>query len=132
MFEDAKNTKETGLTWLALFTTMGTLVCCALPILLVTLGLGAVMASLVSAVPILVTLSEQKILVFTVSGGLLALSGWLIYQPGRTCPADSELGAVCTKTQVWNRRIYWFSLTLWCIGFFAAFMALPLRIWLDG
>jgi len=131
MFEDSQSTKETGLTWLALFTTTGTLVCCALPILLVSLGLGATMASLVSAAPILVTLSEQKILVFSVSGGLLVLSGWLIYRPGRSCPTDSKLAEACTKTQVWNRRVYWFSLTLWCIGFFAAFMALPLQNWLD-
>ena len=49
---------ETRMTWLALFTTMGTLVFCALPITLVTLGMGATMASLVSNVPFLVTLSQ--------------------------------------------------------------------------
>ncbi|MCZ6657668.1 MAG: hypothetical protein O7C67_10255 [Gammaproteobacteria bacterium] len=119
------------MTWLALFTTMGTLVCCALPITLVALGMGATMASLASNVPFLVTLSQHKILVFAISGGLLALSGWLLYRAGRACPTDPELAALCNKTQKWNRRIYGSSVGLWGIGFFAAFLALPLQIWFE-
>lgn len=129
---DPARSKETGLTWLTLFATTGTLVCCALPIILVTLGLGATVASLVSAVPLLITLSQYKILVFIFSGTMLALSGWLIYRPKRVCPTDPETAAMCHKSQFWNRRIYWFSIILWGTGFFAAFLALPLRIWLDG
>jgi hypothetical protein len=126
------NSKETSLTWLALFTTTGTLVCCAIPITLVTLGMGATVASMVSAMPFLVTLSQHKIWVFAISGVLLALSAWMMYRPGRACPVDAELGELCNKTHKWNKRIYWFSVILWCIGFFAAFLALPLQIWLDS
>jgi len=43
--------------WLVLFTSSATLICCALPILLVTLGLGAVSASLFSTLPFLVVLA---------------------------------------------------------------------------
>ena len=111
---------------------MGTLVCCALPITLVALGMGATMASLVSSVPFLVTLSQHKIVVCAISGALLALSGWLLYRPGRECPTDPILAAMCDKTQTWNRRIYWSSISLWGVGFFAAFAALPLLIWLEG
>lgn len=132
MIKTTQDTKESGLTWLALFTTTGTLVCCALPIALVSLGLGATMASLVSAAPFLVTLSQHKIWVFLISGGLLALSGWFIYRPGRACPVEPELGQLCNTSQLWNRRIFWTSVTLWCIGFLAAFLALPLQIWLES
>ncbi len=122
--------KEGGVTWLTLFATTGTLICCALPIILVTLGLGATVAALTSSFPFLITLSQHKEWVFTFSGAMLALSGWLMYRPGRACPADLELGRLCNKAHVWNRRIYWSSVTIWGIGFFAAFLALPLRIWL--
>jgi len=132
MTENTSNAKETSLTWLALFTTTGTLVCCAIPITLVTLGMGATVASMVSAMPFLVTLSQHKIWVFAISGVLLALSAWMMYRPGRACPVDPKLGVLCNKTQKWNKRIYWFSVILWCIGFFAAFLALPLQIWLDS
>jgi len=128
--DDSK--KETGLTWLALFTTTGTLVCCALPITLVTLGMVATVASMVSNFPFLVTLSLHKPLVFGISGSLLALSAWMMYRPSRSCPVAPKLGALCNKTQMWNRRIYRFSVVMWCIGFFAAFLALPLQLWLEG
>ena len=37
--------------WLVLFASSTTLICCALPILLVTLGLGAVSAALFANIP---------------------------------------------------------------------------------
>ncbi|MBA1443709.1 MAG: hypothetical protein M3H12_06285 [Chromatiales bacterium] len=123
--------KDGGVTWLTLFVTTGTLVCCALPILLVTLGLGATVAALTSALPFLITLSQHKAWVFALSGLMLGLSGWLLYRSGRSCPSDPQLGELCNKTQIWNRRIYWSSVTIWGIGFVAAYLALPLRIWLD-
>ncbi len=124
--------KQTGLTWLALFATTGTLVCCAIPITLVTLGMGATVAAMVSNFPFLVILSQHKIFVFGFSAGMLALAAYMMYRPGRSCPVEPELGALCNKTQVWNHRIYWFSVVLWCIGFFSAFLALPLQMWLDS
>ncbi len=132
MLTNQLNANEKRVTWLALFTTMGTLVCCALPITLVALGMGATMASLVSNVPFLMTLSQHKIMVFAVSGSLLALSGWLLYRRGRACPTDPQLAALCDRTQKWNRRIYWSSVSLWGVGFFAAYLALPLQIWFEG
>ncbi len=120
----------TGL--LTLFASTGTLICCALPILLVTLGLGATVAAMTSAFPLLITLSRHKELVFLLSGLLLVVSGWLSYRPDRGCPADPESARACRRARSWNRRIYWTALTLWGIGFFAAFLALPLRKALEG
>ncbi|HBY85473.1 MAG TPA: hypothetical protein DEO86_06325 [Colwellia sp.] len=125
-------TKESSVTWLALFTATGTLVCCAIPIILVSLGLGAVVASMVSSLPFLVTLSEHKIWVFSISGVMLMLSAWMLYRPERTCPTVPKQAELCHKTQLWNRCIYWFSVILWIIGIFAAFIVLPLTIWLEG
>lgn len=122
---------EKKLSWLALFTTTGTLVCCAIPIILVTLGMGATVASIVTSFPFLVTLSLHKNWVFAASGILLALSLWLIYRPGRSCPIDSQLSELCNRSQTWNKTIVWSSVILWCIGFFAAFLALPLQIYLE-
>ena len=121
---------ESGASWLTLFASTGTLICCALPIILVTLGLGATVAALTNSFPFLITLSLHKGWVFAGSGAMLLLTGWLIYRPV-ACPTDPELGLVCNKAQVWNRRIYLSSVLIWGVGFFAAFLALPLRIWLD-
>lgn len=124
--------KETGLGLLTLFAASGTLICCALPIILVTLGLGATVVTFTSSFPVLVTIAQQKGWVFTGSGTLLLLSLWLMYRPGRACPTDPELARVCARAQVWNRRIFWSAVMIWSAGFFAAYLALPLRIWLDS
>ena len=124
--------KDTGLSWLTLFAASGALICCAIPIVLVTLGLGATVAALSSSFPVLITISQHKVWVFSGSGALLLLSGWLMYRPGRACPADPELARVCARAQVWNRPIYWTSVIIWGVGFFAAYLVLPLRIWLDS
>jgi len=126
------NRRESGASWLTLFASTGTLICCALPIILVTLGLGATVAALTSTFPFLITLSQHKIWVFSFSGVMLGVSGWLLYRPGRSCPTNPVTGRLCNRAQVWNRRVYWASLIIWGIGFFAAYLALPLRIWLES
>ena len=125
-------TREKSLTWLALFASTGTLICCALPIAFVMLGLGATVAAISSSVPVLVTLSLHKGWVFAASAMLLAASGWLLFRSGRECPAEPQLAALCDRTLRWNRRIFWTSIAIWGVGFFAAYLALPLRIWLTG
>lgn len=123
--------RKTGVSWLTLFTSTGTLVCCALPIILVSFGMGASVAAMTSAFPFLITLSQYKIWVFTVSAAMLILSLWLMARPGQSCPVDPELARICELSKRWNKRIVWGSVFIWCIGFFAAFLALPLRMALN-
>jgi len=117
-----------GLSWLTLFASSGTLICCALPIILVTLGLGATVASLTSALPFLIVLSKHKIWVFIFSGVMLAISGGVIYRSNQSCPADPQQAKICNSAKIWNKRIYWASVIIWSIGFIAAFVALPVRM----
>ncbi len=122
--------KQKSVTVFTLFTATGTLVCCALPIIFVTLGMGATVAAMTSAFPFLIVLSQNKIWVFAFSGFMLAVSGWLMFRPGRICPADEVLAKACNIAFKWNKRIYWTSVVIWGIGFTAAYLLLPLRIWL--
>ena len=86
------------------------------------------MAAATGSFPLLITLSLYKTYVFAASGLLLGLSGWLLYRPGRACPADPILAEYCNRAQMWNRRLLWGSAIVWGIGFFAAYLALPLRL----
>lgn len=119
-------------SWLVLFASSTTLVCCALPILLVSLGLGAVSASLFANLPFLVTLAQYKAWMFAGSGGVLLLAAWLLFRSGRVCPADPDLAEQCEKAHRWNTRLYWVSVGIWVAGLGAAYLALPVYLWLEG
>ena len=133
MADDALVTRRTTETAVGLGTLLlsaGTLVCCALPILLVSLGLGASVAALTSAAPWLVALSAYKSWMFALSGLALASGAFLLYRPGRTCPADPQLAALCARADRWNRAVLAVAAALWVIGFATAFLWLPARRWL--
>jgi mercuric ion transport protein len=119
--------------YLALFTSLGTLVCCALPLLLVMVGLGASAASLFSALPWLVSLSMHKAWVFTIAGALIF--GNLVYvyalaprlkAEGQTCAIDAAPSACDTASRV-SRIVLWASAAIWMVGFSAAYL-LPLAL----
>jgi len=112
--------------WLTLFSSTGTLICCALPIALVTLGLGASVVSLTSAFPFLIVLSQHKIWAFGISALMLAATGWSLYRPGRACPTDTALAAKCEAAHRWNQRLIVLSAVIWAFGFTAAYLSLPL------
>lgn len=117
-------------TWLVLFASSTTLICCALPIMLVSLGLGAVSAALFSNLPILMSLAQYKAWMFGAIAGLLALTAWSLYRPGRACPTDPRLAEQCENIRCWNIRFFWVSVVVWVIGFGTAYLALPIYLWL--
>lgn len=116
----------------ALVLATGTLLCCALPILLVTLGMGATVAALVSAAPWLVALSHYKGWMFAISAVGLVAAGFFLYRPGRTCPTEPRLARLCAIADRWNRRVLTLAGVLWVVGAFSAYVLLPLRQWLDS
>lgn len=101
-----------------------TLICCALPALLVTLGSGAVLASIVSSFPQLVWVSENKVLVFGFAGIMLLAAGVLQWrQRHAPCPADPQLAAVCARTRRVSSWVYGLSVLLFAVGGWFAFFA---------
>jgi hypothetical protein len=112
------------LSSLSLFTSLGTMICCALPALFVTLGAGAALAGLVSNVPWLITLSEHKRWVFGIAAVLLLITGILRYLNRHApCPTDQTLARNCAQLKKISGWIYWISVGIYMIGFFFAFLA---------
>jgi len=119
--------KNLALVFVTLLTSSGTLLCCALPALLVTLGAGAALAGLVTAVPQLIWLSEHKVGLFIVAGVLLLLSGLALwFQRNAPCPADPVLGRYCDKLRRVSRWVYYFAVACYLTGGFFAFVAAKL------
>jgi mercuric ion transport protein len=123
------------LSYLSLFTSLSTLLCCALPSLLVLFGLGASVASMLSSFPWLVTLSRHKVWTFAISGALIALSFvntyYIIPRFGRReCSPDNPTG--CAEASRLSKILLWLSAVIFAVGFFVAFFLGPILTKLDS
>lgn len=112
-----------------LFSSFATLFCCALPALLVLLGLS-VTSTLVffTAIPGWQNVGEYEGWLFALSGTVLAIGFYFAYfrhgqSQDEVCeiPAGSRESACSTATR-WNRRILWLSLFLYSL-------ALVVNVW---
>ena len=117
------SSKSLLLPSLSLFTSLGTLFCCALPALFVVFGAGAVLAGLLSSAPFLIALSKYKVLLFFISGSLIIVSGYLIWSnKNAPCPSDPLKAKACKRLRIASLIIYFFSAAIYVIGFFFAFI----------
>ena len=128
-------TQARTLGTLSLFASVGTLLCCALPSLLVLLGFGAAVASVVSSVPFLVTLSRHKGWVFGAAGALIATGfayrHWLaprLLAGQLACAPDDPR---CRQLDRMSGVLLWLSAGLYLTGMGVAY-GLPLILtWLE-
>ena len=120
--------KDKVIAILSLFASTSTLLCCALPTLLVTLGLGAVVAGAVTSLPWLVPLSENKEWMFLGAGVLIA-GNWIMVQRWHrraACEVPTADGeSACQVASRFSRVVLWVSTGLYAVGFVVAFVAYP-------
>lgn len=134
------NTKSIGsplLAWASLFTSFGTLLCCALPSLLVLFGLGATVASFLSAAPWLVALSRHKVWVFAVAGTLIAFNFIYTYFIASRLRAQNvacspENPDACETASQFSRIVLWISAAIYLAGLVTAFLLGPFLARLDS
>jgi hypothetical protein len=120
--------RNVGVAFGALFASSATLVCCVLPAVLVSLGAGAALAGLVTAVPQLVWLSEHKAGVFVTAAFFLLVSGVLLWRGRRLpCPADPSLARACMRLRRVSGILYVTAVLAFGLGAAFAFV-LPLLL----
>ena len=123
------------LNYFSLFSSFSTLICCALPSVLVLLGMGTAIASLLSAAPWLVSLSRHKVWTFSIAGTLIAASFVMTYviaprlRAGETCEADDP--STCGEVSKASRFVLWGSALIWSGGFFVAYLLAPILEQMD-
>lgn len=108
-------------SYASLFTSFGTLLCCALPSTLVLLGFGASLASFLGDFPQLIWLSDNKGIVFGVSFFMLGIS-YLgqRYAAKTVCPIDKKDD--CETTKNWSKPLFYVTLGINIVGALYAFV----------
>ena len=113
------------LSFLALFGSLGTLVCCAIPALLVLMGFGAALAGVVAAVPQITILSEYKAFTFSLAAFLIALAWvarWLAPSPVRCDAGHADSASTCETAHERGLWVLVISSVLTAIGALVAFV----------
>ena len=132
----AQRSHSGALSYLSLFTSFGTLLCCALPSLLVLFGFGATVASVLSEAPWLVAMSHHKNWVFLIAGVLISGNFVYIYAvawrlQARTGACDPNARSTCETASRFSRFVLWCSAVLYLIGCFSAYLLGPILVHFD-
>lgn len=121
--------RETAGPTLALFASVSTLLCCALPALLITIGAGAVMAGLATNVPGLIWLSSQKEWAFGFAGLMLAIATYVKWHTRNApCPMDMAKAKACGRLRRWGSVMLALAWIAYLTGGFFAFFAADLLL----
>lgn len=113
----APDSRNLGVAVGALLASSTTLVCCVLPAVFVSLGAGAALIGLTSAIPQLIWLSEHKAGVFSVAAVFMVVSGVLLWRArSAPCPADPLLARSCMRLRRASNVIYLVGLGLFALG----------------
>jgi len=121
--------RETAGPALALFASVSTLLCCALPAALILMGAGAVMAGLTASFPGLIWLSAQKGPLFVLAGALLAAAAGLKWRARNApCPADPAQARACLRMRRMGTAMLAVAGGAYAVGVFFAFFAAELLL----
>lgn len=106
-----------------LLLTTATLTCCVLPSLLVLLGAGSAVATLVQLLPGVVLLSEYSRWIFGLAGALLLFNTLQLRRQRRSaCPADPALARRCQQARAWAQGLHRIALVLYGTALLVTFV----------
>ena len=123
--------KQKASSFFALFTSTGTLICCALPAAVAAFAGGAAVTSMVSTFPWMVTLSAQKEWIFLGAAVMLTISGVLIYRPKGKVACSVTGGEGCEVAGRFTKVMFWASASIYTIGVFFAYALVPILRFLE-
>lgn len=109
-------------TWITLFLSFSTWICCAFPILITLIAGASAVAGLVSAFPWLVPLTRHKDWIFIVVAILIILNGLILYwsKLKKECPI--EMKETCQSGKNWSKIFFWITVGVYGIGVITAYI----------
>ena len=121
--------KTAGL--LAVFTSTGTLLCCALPAAIAAVAGGVAVGAFITVFPWLIPLSHYKGWIFGVALILIVFSGILTFRPHGKLACSLTGGEGCEIAGRFSKTMFWISTALYSVGFFFAYAIVPILRFLE-
>lgn len=110
---------------LSLFTSTGTLSCCAWPAAVATIAGGSAVVAMISAMPWLIPLSRHKDWIFLAAVTLLVLHGIMLFWPKGTVVCSIDSGEGCAVAGRFTKIMFRISVGIVAIGAFFAYALVP-------
>ncbi len=130
--QEVRGVKEKIISFLALFTSTGTLLCCALPASLAAIAGGSAVVGLMSTFPWLAPLSQHKGWIFLVAGVLIGFNALLSFRPKGAVACAITGGKGCEVAGRFSRVMLWTSIVVYAIGVFMSYAIVPILRLLEG
>ena len=124
-------TREKVVSFFALFTSPGTLFCCALPAAIAAVAGGAAVSAFVSTFPWLIPLSQHKDWLFLGAGILIVINGVFTLHPQGALACAVTGGKGCEVSGTFQKAMFWFSASLVVVGVLFSYALAPLLRFLD-
>ena len=130
--ETPRSVSQRVVSVLTLFTSTGTLLCCALPATLATFAGGTAVIALTSTVPWLIPLSRYKDWIFLTATLMLLVNGILILRPKGAVACSITGGHGCEVAGRFTKLMLWSSTVVVGVGAFFSYAVVPLLRWLES
>lgn len=117
--------REKVMSFLSLFGSSATLLCCALPAALSMIAGGAAVGAIISIFPWLIPLSRYHNGIFLVAATLLLINGIFIFRPNGKVACALMGGRGCEVAGGFSKAMFWISIVLYGTGFFFAYLYVP-------
>lgn len=124
--QEALGVKEKVISFLALFTSTGTLLCCALPASLAAIAGGSAVVGLMSTFPWLAPLSQHNGWIFLVAGVLIGFNALVSFRPKAAVACAITGGKGCEVAGSFSRIMLWTSIVVYVIGVFMSYAIVPI------
>ena len=131
MKNDKASLVQKSSSFLALFTSTGTLLCCALPATIAAIAGGAAVGAFASTFPWLISISHYKGWIFSVALVLIVFSGILTFRPHGKLACSVTGGKGCQTASSFSRAMFWISVIIYIIGFSFAYAMVPVLRFLE-
>ena len=104
-----------------LISNGGVMLCCVLPAILVSLGLGSTMVTFLNEYPIFIKITEYKNYIFSVVLFILFFNGFVIYKNRNKFCEIEGLKNECSQVKSVSILLYIFSIIIYLISLFLSY-----------